>query len=546
MSGFTIYYVPPRLVGSVRNWSGLESGNGESEFLQRIQDNGFNGIWFSPLTQSAEATKRDHGQIVNGSYYATRDPFSFDTDVSSGNAERDKEHFLHFNRQAAEKGIPVYADMVFNHLSADHPLVLEENAEILAIQKKTHGHFKHVHGTDHKLIGIAYVDGGERKVFHFKFKRKDDLELLIGGPVLDPWEDVAQVNYASPAGKRFFLEGDAEHEGYFKQVMDWHFERGFTALRLDAAYKIPPEVLTELIGYAHVKHPGVLTLVETLGASQEEVARLSAVKIRDANGQQRLAFDHGMLGTFWWNMVDDWLLREQHPSVLNISLFGGAGSPDNHDTDGTLAGNLRKHFNGMAARGEALAIPVDTAIARASVRDYAICVLACNSAYMQMGFELCNEKQNSVFRGQVSPQDWDKLVQERAGTALDIRSQIQAINRLKADLGVENCRVDLIDHALVRDGKVVKIHYNYVDVDTGVKTAELVLFLNMKVENGPVALGRHACAVLEKDGLLQHGAKSPDASMVADYVVYHTPLKNAAPVPGGRVPPPAILRSFGP
>src|SRR5690606_34711213 len=136
-----------------------------------------------------------------------------------------------------------------------------------------------------------------------------------------------------------------------------------------------------LINHAHTKNPDAVFMAETLTTEVEKVDRMAKAKIKDKNGQDRPAFDLGMLGIYWWNFSDDWLPEAEVPRVAAMSKFGGAGSPDNHDTDNTIAGSVRKAFNRAAG--------TDAAVAQVSLRDYAVAVLAGNSSYMQMGYEFC-------------------------------------------------------------------------------------------------------------------------------------------------------------
>lgn len=540
MPGQTIYYVPPRLVGSIRNWSGMEEADGESWLLKHAADLKFNAIWFSPMTVATGVTKDMHGKTLTGSYYAIKDHFALDADSSCGDAEKDKQHLKHFAKQAEKKGIRLYADLVFNHVAADHPLVAEEDKEIAEIRKKSHGHLNLIRGHKNKLIGVSWHESGQEKQFHFKFRRNDDLKLQFGGPPEDPWTDAAQVNYSSPEARRFFVEGDAAHKGYWKQVIDWHLDNGFTGFRCDAAYLIPPESWEELINYAHQRHPEATFMAETLCQNVPKVERMANATIVE-NGKERPAFDLGMLGFYWWDMKADWLPEGENKRVQQMSKFGGAGSPDTHDTETTVAGGMRKSFN-HAARSNHI-------VADVSVREYAVAVLASNSSYVQMGYEFCNEKQNSVFRGQVSEQDWKSLVQKARGKTLDISDKMRAINELKEGLHVENCRVNITEHCPIQDDKLIKIRCEYIDVDTNRKTAEVVLIVNQRPENGAVKLTdggllRH----LEKSGLerLQPGqAASKGEPVISDVVIFHTPIVKApakapAVAPNRKPPPPAM------
>lgn len=507
--------MPPRLVGPVSEWSGLDTAHHESWLINHVKDMGFNAIWFSPMGETTKVEKLSRGKTLTGSYYASRDHFHLDKEFSSGDAAKDLKHLKHFCAKAASGGIRVYADLVFNHIAADHPLVEAEEDEIAKILMKTGGQVEPVLGNKNKLIGLSYLEGTEKKIFHFKFRRKDDFALLFGGPTEDLWSDVAQINYSSPEARRFFIEGDDAHKGYFKQVIDWYIDCGFRGFRCDVAYMIPPEAWQELIPYALQRQPDSIFLAETLGGPDHKIERLAGIVVTDSKGNERPAFDLGMTGFYWWNMKDSWLPELESPRLQRMSKFGGAGSPDNHDTEGTLAGNFSKIFN-KSGRTEEI-------VSEICLRNYALSVLACHSSYMQMGYEYCNQKQNSVFKGMVSPEDWEALCKKRGQTP-DLRDSIRTINELKENLHVENCRVIFKECAERQDGKIIKIHCEYIDVDTNQKTAEIVMLLNKNPEHGE-ALNGTMSAELEKSGLskLSFG-KDPDK--VGSVVIYHTPIKN--------------------
>jgi starch synthase (maltosyl-transferring) len=513
--------VPPRLVGPVADWSGLDAPDGKSWLVDQAADLGFNAVWFSPLSVATGVKKTQHGKTLTGSYYAVRDHGKLDPEFSCGDDARDREHLKHFCKTAAAKGLRVYADLVFNHLAADHPLVEQENKDIAGIRAAAHGHVNVLRGHKNRPIGVSWHEHGQHKTYHFKFRRNDDLTLAFGGPAEDLWTDAAQINYASPEARRFFIEGDATHKAYFKQVIDRHIDDGFTGFRCDAAYLIPPESWKELISYAHKRLPTVEFMAETLGGPLIDIHRMSEIKIKDAAGKERPGFDHGMLGFYWWNMRDDWLPRQENGRLQKMARFGGAGSPDTHDTEGTVSGDIRKAFN-TAAR-------CDEIVAAVTLRNYAVATLTCNSSYAQMGTEYCNEKQHGVFKGQVSPKDWDELVRDNkgAGNVLDISDRIRAINKLKDDLGIENCRAEFREHHPVQDGKLVKISCAFLDVDTGQKKADIVLLVNQKPEKGAVPVTEHHLLALETGGLSRLGAEPDVPPVVKDVLIYHTPITPA-------------------
>ena len=497
------------MVGGIENWSGLAEGS--SWLIDHAKSMGFNAMWFSPFNQTTSIEKTVHGQKVTGSYYAIKDHFSLDTEFSTDNKAQDLHHLRSFCTRAQEQGVRVYADLVFNHVAADHPLVTEENAAIAQVLRTVSSAIRPIIGHKDKVIGMRWSEDGVEKNFHFKFRRKSDFSLSVGGPPEDPWSDVAEINYSSPAARRFFVEGDGNKKGYFKQVIDWCMDLGFTAFRCDAAYMIPPETWQNLIGYARAQKDDLIFLAETLCTDASKVERLSRATIPDGKGGERPAFDFGMLGFYWWDFKHDWLPKSEHPRIQSMSRYGGAGAPDNHDTQETLAGCFTQQ--GFAAEARAAI----------SVRNYAISALASTSFYMQMGFEYCNEKQNRVFKGLVTTDDWDYMVSNRAGkSVLDIRPQISAINDLKDRLNVENCRVHFKEYSPIADHQAVKIHVEYIDVDSGDKKAEVVLLVNNKPEHGAITLSTHISDDMKKDGFVS--AQTSSNPPLKDVLIYHTPL----------------------
>ena len=495
MPGLRIYYVPPRLAGTVANWSGLDSPDGASWLLNRVEDLKFNAIWFSPLQVTSQVEKIHDGKTVKGSLYAIRNHFALDREFSaepgmqkrsSYGAEQlaridadNKRHLQHFTAQAAERGIKVFADLVFNHVAADHPLVLEENKKIEVILEKGCNILPIY--KDNEVIGIFWRDGhgGEMHVSHFKFKRNADYTLTVGGPCDDPWSDVAQINYNSPEARRFFVTGDREHKGYWKQVIDWHMDMGFKAFRCDVAYMVPPDCWKEIVTYARKTEPEAVFLAETLGGDHPTVEKMAQAKIDDGKGGGRPVFDLGMLSTYWWNFKDKWLPDDEHLRIQKMAQYGGAGFPDNHDTPETLAGHFNKAFVGMADKEEA--------VAALCLRNYAVAALVCNSHYMQMGFELCKETQNRVFKGAGSPEEWQDLVQGREGKSpLDISEGVRMINAIKETLDVSKTRIVFHGNQPLKKEAMIKIHCSYVDIETGEPKAEIVLLLNTQPEKGPV------------------------------------------------------------
>src|SRR6218665_811074 len=101
LPGHRIYYVPPRMVGAIQDWSGKDAASGASWLLDHVADQKFNAIWFSPMGQPTAVEKISHGQMRGGSYYAQRDHFRLGDEFSAGKSDdEDLKHLQHFAAKA--------------------------------------------------------------------------------------------------------------------------------------------------------------------------------------------------------------------------------------------------------------------------------------------------------------------------------------------------------------------------------------------------------------------------------------------------------------
>lgn len=558
MPGRRIYYVPPRLVGSIDKWSGKDSPDGKSWLLDRAKALGFDTVWFSPFFETTHLKAatgegnpsenslyaiRGHG-VLDPEFSATRMTGTRDTYTRAELSEidiLDFKHLEHFTQQAESMGMRVMAmaDLVFNHVAADHPVAVQERAEIKAVVdslpegkkpvllKKTG---KDHDGIDQTMnIGMAWTDPATNAVkeYYFKFAYNDKLEPLDwqGKPNLE----TAQINFFSPAAKEFFIDGKANPaggrtDGFWIQVVDWFMDRGMQDFRADVAYRVPPGWWQAIIEHAAQRKPDVFFMAETLGGSAHAISRMAEIEVMDSAGRERPGFDLGMLSNYWWNFTDSWLPQQEVPRLKKMAKFGGAAAPDNHDTPETLAGHFRKAFTGKGQE------ECDRIIADISVRNYAISSFIGNSVFMQMGYELSKETQNGVFKGQGSPQEWDKLVKDRPhGSVLNLEDRITAINKLKESLKIENTYVNIKEHKEMQDGRLIKMSLEYFDADTEEKKADVVLVINKKPEDGSVIVKDAELLGMEKSKLQRMGASGEHSPIVRDVLVYHTPPSEIAP-----------------
>ncbi len=552
--------MPPRLVGSIANWSGEDSPDGRSWLLDHAQSLGFNTIWFSPFFETSHRLTIDaEGKPAAHSLYATRHHGVLEPEFSATKMDgprdkysakqlaeidkKDREHLDHFVAQAEKQGMRVMAmaDLVFNHVASDHPLVLQEEDDIKGILDRSKEEdvqpitktVKDKDGKDEqRVIGLRYVDHSSvgasvEKEYYFKFCHNEKFETLNLG--MTTGFDTAQINYESPEAKAFFITGENGQPGYWKQVIDWCMDRGVQDFRCDIAYRLPPDWWQELITYARSRDPDATFMAETLGGSAASEQKMAEIQVTDKNGNKRPGFDLGMISNYWWNFTDDWLPEQELPRLKCMAKYGGAASPDNHDTPETLAGHFQKALKDQEKH--------DQKVADICARNYAISALIGNAFYMQMGYEYCNEKQSGVFAGVVGPDDWKRL-QQRAtdGSPLDISARIKAINELKESLHVENCRVDIKEHREVQDGKLIKITCEYIDADTEKKVSDVIIIANKQPENGAVVMTDKDLVALNDSGLKREGSMGEEKPLIRDVLIYHTPVATA-PEPASKAAP---------
>jgi hypothetical protein len=548
-------------VGSVKDWSGKDAPDGASWLVDHAKSMNFNSIWLSPFfeTTSLKAAVTE-GHPADNSLYATRNHGVFDPEFSatkiagarSGETREtlaaidalDSAHLKHFTAEAGKAGIRVMADLVFNQFAADHPLVIDENAKLAAILKTLPAGQKPAlitaettsltGGKDTEVVGISYQENGTQKEFHFKFARDEDLNCLDWRLVKG--NETAQINFASPAAREFFIDGTDGKPGYLKGVIDWYLDHGFKDFRCDIAYRLPADWWQELITHARDRLPDAGFMAETLGAPDAAMKKMTQIKTVDANGNDRPGFDLGMVSNYWWNFTDSWLPQAEAQRLRDMAKLGGAASPDNHDTPETLAGQFQKACKGKDK--------CDENVAAIAVRNYAVSTFIANAVYMQMGYEYNKEKQNGVFKDQVTTQDWADLAVRADDPAhpLNIADRIKGINDLKESLGVDNCIARVREHAEMQDGRLIKIAVEFQDADTGKKTADVVMILNKKPENGSVTILDSALRDLETGPLRRLDSSGETAVSVRDVVIYHTPVsETVAPKPAS-VPSPRIFK----
>ncbi len=562
-SALRILYAHPRLLGSIAGWSGLNDPDKQSWLIEHTKEMGFNAIWFSPFFETSQLEVERNGKKVSGSLYAITDHFHLGREFSASPAETDDSkrwkaddaNIRHFTKQAADEGVTVMGDLVFDHVARDHPLALQENAQVGHI-KETAKNIQPIRDNN-TLVGLSYeTDDGQSRNLYFKFRRNDDYTLAMPGvwtkkwddaqkkniDWFEAWDDVAQINYASPEAQKFFVTGENGQKGYWKQQIDWYLDRGFTGFRCDAAYMVPASVWSDLIQYAHNRAPDVVFMGETLGDNGQANA-LQSAKIT-INGKQREAFDLAMLPTYDWNFKDGWMIGEIS-RMQKIAHFGGAGFPDNLDTPHTVAEWAFDAFKSLPENQK------NKVVADVCARNYAVAALIGNSVYMQLGYEYCRDR-ISVFREPQAAAYWKTLEATRGDSTnpLNLTARIRAINDFKEELHEAHAEVRLDKVSYCGDsGRLLKLECTLTHDETGRETGKVVIFVNERPEDGPIK-------IREKD--LENGmtanfnrlalgdeSRDPDhICEIADVAAFYQPLPGAEPpirpdLPLPGMPPPA-------
>lgn len=557
MQGLRILNLHPRL--AARAWR--EIGNWGT-ITDLAKEAGFNALWLNPFHPGCAIPfySEERQEACVGSLYAIRDHSAIDPAISSGDPEKDLADMKGFLAKAKAHDMTVFADCVFNHIAADHPLVLQEEAEISALLAKTGDAFEPIKTDGWAFTGLRYTEDGEMKEYYFKFAHADTPVTDAAGkrvlPVLNfsggTGYDTAQINYHSPAARDFFV-GTRENPGYWPGVVEWYQDLGFTGLRLDIAFKVPAAWWREIIGYAKERNPQTVVLAETLGGND---SRLGAHESNHQLANARLdsgepAIDITMLSTHWWHFLEPWLFREMEGS-FGLSAYGGAGSPDNHDTRQTVAqkamAELREQFPGYPERD------IQRMASDICIRNFTVAALLGHSYYVPLGY-LYGLNQTTVFDDPAHFAYLAADIKERAEAQsprhpLNIVERIKAINEFLEKLKINDVGIwpvgdgpTKIDDRLVRiDCELRTIH---PDPKTGAhaKRGDLSIYVNLDPQNGP--------ALVSKDSLVDHFRdasknlhrlelgtedRTPEGMpLIHDVAVFYTPVCQGYEEP---IPPP--------
>jgi starch synthase (maltosyl-transferring) len=341
-----IYNLFPPLAGTVDLWP---------PHVLRAREMGFNWIFLNPVQFPGES-----GSLYSVHSYDRLNPRFFPQETP----EAQFEAFGEFVASAREAGTEIMADLVVNHTAHDSPLI-EKHPEW------------YKRAEDGSVAHPGAMDNGHWVI----------------------WGDLAEIDNENSPDKSGLYS-------FWWEMVERLIRLGVRGFRCDAAYKVPVELWTFLIGRAKELESGCTFFAETLGCPFEDNLALT-----------RAGFDYTFNSGKWWDYRQDWFLDQLRESagVTRSICF-----PESHDTE-----RLMEEYRGDVPRVK---------------QHYAFTALITSGVMTVAGFEFGNKKRCHVVK--TTPDDW----QEGAGQP-DLRPFITAINRLKAENPVfqEDNHVEKVD-----------------------------------------------------------------------------------------------------
>ena len=294
--GPRIYNLFPLLVGKIPNWE---------VHLDRINEMGFNWIYLNPINYPG----------FSGSLYSIKDHFTLNSKFAVD--ERDAKtwnSFKEFVKIAHEKDIKIMMDLVINHTAID--AVAESKDQKIFKKSWYKKKFALIEKRTNHII--RFFEDDEDPVINEYPPEEFKLEKRIANPfAIDPadankitiWGDLAELSY----------EGDHVDNlmNYWKKLLHFYTDLGLDGYRCDAAYKIDPEIWTDLIDYTKIMNPSAIFWAETLGCTLKECARISD------------QFDFIASSSKYWDFTKEWAL-EQYNSFRKLAPT--ISFPESHDT----------------------------------------------------------------------------------------------------------------------------------------------------------------------------------------------------------------------
>jgi hypothetical protein len=295
-----------------------------------------------------------------GCLYAIRDHFSLDHRFKEHPDTTKQEDFAQlkkFTDECKKVGLRPMMDMVTNHVALDHPWT-EEHKELFVLDP---------HGRP---------------------------ACPQESPESDPWQDVAQLNYADPQSRVQLI---TLWRGY---IDFWVGQIGFQGVRCDVAKMVPPAVWREIISYAKEKYPNVIFIAEALNCP------VNVIK-----GLYTAGFDCVYDSLKWRDCGNNWY-ADHRRGLDGVKVVNFA---ENHDTDRlayTVMQDLVK--TGNYIQGEPVSPLIQQLIRQTYEREIALSALVSHGILLFDGTEfMINQPRPCPFS--TTPRDWTEAKKHSLG-----------------------------------------------------------------------------------------------------------------------------------
>ncbi|MDD5673466.1 MAG: alpha-amylase family glycosyl hydrolase, partial [Chitinivibrionales bacterium] len=256
-----VYNLFPRHYANIDEWNGA---------IAHIAGMGFNWIYINPF----------HATGFSGSLYAIKNYYELNPIfLKKGQDSGDFRPLKKFIAGSINAGCNIMMDLVINHTAFDSPLVKSNPQWYLRDQCG-------------KLVSPSAIDPA------------DATKVTV-------WGDLAEIDNKNSGDKKNLW-------AYWDKLVAFYQAMGITGFRCDAAYQVPAELWTALIGHAKKRHPKTIFIAETLGCRLCEIDALASA-----------GFDYLFNSSKYWNFDKSWCV-EQH--AANKVIAPSISFPESHDT----------------------------------------------------------------------------------------------------------------------------------------------------------------------------------------------------------------------
>lgn len=342
-----IYNLFPTIAGKINEWE---------NYLDDIKNMEFDYIYINPIFETG----------YSKSLYAPKDFYNINQDmVDIFSDESPEEQLKNFIKKSHEKGIKIILELILTHTAMDSTLLMN-NPEWYKYDNQNH-------------------------LKNFSFK---DNERWL------EWGDLIEIDNENSEDKENLWK-------YWIKLMKYYIDFGFDGFKIEAAYKLPLELLKKIINEGKIDNNDIVFIADNLGAGFHEMIDLA-----------QAGFDYMFTSLKWWDFNATWLL-EQHYELKEIVKL--ISFPESYNTE-RVAEKYNKNPN-------------------ASKAWYAVSALFNTGVMIPIGYEYCCNRKIDMLPAFdfISYDNQDK----------GIKNYIKIINNIKKQYKVfkEETDVYIIDSA---------------------------------------------------------------------------------------------------